>query len=83
MKNEVTKKVEFLKRYNLMKFYDTAVIKWMHVIGFWYQIYKKNYSVDSHKSPGTVSYLQKFIDQYLAMDRRMHIWIRIENSEKI
>ena len=33
-KKETTTNVEFLKRYNLTKICDNAVLKWMHVLGF-------------------------------------------------
>ena len=46
-------------------------------------MYKENYCIDSNEGPGTVRYRWNFIDQYLAMERRMHRWIQIENSEKI
>ena len=54
VKKKATTKVEFMKQYNLTKFCDTTALKWMHVLVFWYEIYKKNYYVDSHESYGTV-----------------------------
>ena len=83
VKKEATTKVEFMKRYNLTKNCDTTVLKWMHVLGFWYERYNKTYYVDIHESPGTVRYRQNCIYQYLAMERRMHIWIQIQKWEKI
>ena len=77
-KKEVPSEVEFLKRYNLTEICDSTVLKLMHVLVFLYGIYKKNYYVGSHKSPGTVCNRWKFIDQYLAMERRIHKWIQME-----
>ena len=75
VKKEATTKVEYLKQYNLTKNCDTTVLKLMHVIGFRYEIYKKNYYADSHESPGTVCYFWNFIDRYLAMESRMYRWV--------
>ena len=83
VKKKATTKVEFLKRYNLTKNWHTTILKWMCVLGFRYEIYKKNYYVDSHKIPGNVCYHWNFIDRYLAMERRMNRWIQIENLVKI
>ena len=53
VKKEVTTKVESLKRCDLTELCDTTVLKWMHVLVFQYEIYMKNYYVDTHKIPGT------------------------------
>ena len=56
VKKEATTKIGFLKWYNLTKICDTTVLKWMHVLGFQYEIYNNNYYIDSHESPGTIRY---------------------------
>ena len=83
VKKEAKANVEFMKRYNITRIYDTTVLKCMHVLGFRYEIYNNNYYVDSHKMPGTFCYLWKFIDQYCVIGRRMHIWVKVDKSEKI
>ena len=72
-----------MKRYNFTEICDTTVLKWMHMLGFLYQIYKKNYYINSNESTVTLHYLRKFIVRYLAMERSMHRWIQIDKSEKI
>ena len=83
VKKEATTKVGFLKRYNLTKNCDAVVLKWMHVLEFRYNIYKKNYYVNGHESSVTVCYRWKFIGRYIAMERRMHRWIQIDTPKKI
>ena len=60
---------------------NDTVLRWMHKLGFKYQARKKNYFVDAHERPDVVKDRYAFIEQYLALEFRMHRWIQLEEDD--
>ena len=60
----------------------SAVLIWMHAMGFKQDTAKKCYYVDGHEKPKQQRHCTKFISEYLTkIEPRCHRWIQLSNKE--
>ena len=61
-----------LKPYRLVTVCMSTVQRWLHLLGFKYELRKKSYYVDGHEKPATIQYRHDFCKRYLGYEQRMH-----------
>jgi hypothetical protein len=70
-----------LKPYRLVTVCMSTVQRWLHLLGFKYELRKKSYYVDGHEKPATIQYRHDFCKRYLGYEQRMHRWVQITEEE--
>ena len=69
-----------LKPYRLTSISFSTASRWLHLLGFRYELRRKGYYVDGHEKPATIAYRKAFCERYLMYESRMHRWAQVSEE---